>query len=95
MANEIQVKTDKYGDDYRVIDGQEEFALWVPITQAEKEKLMARAAAKGLHIHKMAADYIREALKEGAEELTLEDLAQVVGGLRATRPVASTVMCPW
>ena len=80
MADEL--KKDKYGDEYRVVDGKELIALWVPVTLDEKEKLMAKAAAKGIRVQESVANFLRESLHEkGGKELGIDDLEKVVGGV--------------
>ncbi len=107
MAEEAlkDVKIDKHGGEYRVVEGQEMFALWLPMSLAEKEAMMKKATEQKTHVGILVANFLRQWLKgETPAELSLKDLESVAGGMlnlytyssKSTLSVSRyTDMCPW
>lgn len=54
------VQQDAQGGEYKVENGQEYVALWLPITREEKEAQIARAQREGVNVSEVVADYLRE-----------------------------------
>jgi len=77
MSDELKV--DWFGSEVRRAGGRETYALWLPITAAEKEAAVKKAKAEKVDLAEMTADYLRTWLKGG--ELGSEEMAKVAGGL--------------
>jgi hypothetical protein len=71
-------KVDKFGGEFREVDGKETFALWVPMSAAEKEAIVKKAKAENVDIAALTGSCLREWLK--AKELSTADLEKVAGG---------------
>lgn len=76
MAGEIQ--HDKDGNEWRMCGDKEEHALWVPISAAEKEALIARAKAEKVNLALLVANMLRQWMAN--RELTVDELDGVVAG---------------
>lgn len=77
----IEIKTDKLGGEYKVDEGTELYAIWVPVTLAEKEALIKKGKAESIDVPKLTANFLREWLK--AKELSEGELKKVAGGVNA------------
>jgi len=84
----IEVKKDRFGGDFKVDEGVEHYAMWVPITLAEKEALVKKGEATKVNPGKLVANFLREWLSAG--ELSAEDLAKVAGGAGMVAPTNAT-----
>jgi len=75
-------KVDAQGGEYRVVEGQEMRAVWVPLSAADKEALVKKATTEGKAVGLLVAGFLKSYLKGGASsELSMEDLEQVAGGV--------------
>jgi electron transfer flavoprotein alpha subunit len=101
MAESFQV--DELGGEYRIVDGNEQVAVWLPMTREEKKAVIEKAKADKLNLPLVLATYVREWMKGGkSSEVFIEDLAKVVGGAVALQAPTvkagthmATMMCPW
>jgi hypothetical protein len=71
----------------RVVDGEEQHAIWVPITAAEGEALVKKAKAENVNIRYLIANMLRAWMKSG--ELSAADLEGVVGGTGSLQPIGT------
>ena len=76
MAGEIQ--KDQSGE-WRVVDGEEQHAVWVPISMSERESLIKKAKAEGVNLRYLVANMLRQWV--ASKELSAADLDAVVGGV--------------
>lgn len=53
------VQRDEQGGEYKVEHGQEYVALWLPMTREEKAAQLQKAAAEGVDVSELVADYLR------------------------------------
>ena len=74
----IETKIDKLGGEYKVDEGVELYALWIPVTFEEKEALINKGKADGVDVAKLAANFLRNWMK--SEELDEAQLDKVAGG---------------
>lgn len=58
------VRLDKFGGEYKVENGREYVALWLPLSLSEKEKLIERAVREKADLSGMVADYLRRWLEK-------------------------------
>jgi hypothetical protein len=73
-----EVTTDQLGMQYRVVDGQELVAIWVPLKKDEVQELTKKALETNAPFPDMVANAAKSWLSGG--ELSLEDLENVAGG---------------
>jgi hypothetical protein len=93
MSEKFEV--DETGGEYRIVDGQELVAVWLPITRAEKKALMEKAKAERVNIPKLLTTLLTQWKKgKSPAELSVQELAGVAGG-RAPMRTGDTTMCPW
>jgi len=77
MSDELKIEW--FGGEVHLAGGRETYALWLPITAAEKEAAMKKAKAEKIDLAEMTTDYLRAWLKGGG--LGVEELQKVAGGL--------------
>lgn len=60
------VQLDKFGGEYKVENGREHVAMWLPLSLEEKERLLEKMQAlrEGRNLSAMVADYLREWLEK-------------------------------
>lgn len=63
-SGEGKVQRDEFGGEYKVENGEEKIALWLPMSLAEKEAQIAKAAAENINISEIVAEFLREWLKK-------------------------------
>ena len=76
MATQIQ--TDKFGGPCRTLNGEEQVALWLPMTVAEKEAVINKAIDSGVSVPEVIVRALRGWLQ--GKQLNLADLEKVAGG---------------
>lgn len=54
------VQRDEQGGEYKLEDGQEYVALWLPMTREEKAAQLARAEREGVNVSELVAAYLRD-----------------------------------
>jgi len=74
----IEMKTDKLGGEYKIDEGTELYAIWIPVTLTEKEALIDKGKADGVDVPRLAANLLRSWLKSA--ELSDGELEKVAGG---------------
>ncbi len=72
------VQRDKFGGEYKVENGKEMVALWLPLSLAEKEALIEKAKLDGTSASELVAGYLRAWLKG--------DIQINATGKKTTRP---------
>ena len=78
MASEVET---------RVVGGEEQHAIWVPITAAEGAALRKKAQAENINIRYLVANLLRGWMGSGGE-LSVGDLDRVVGGVTAPMKIS-------
>ncbi len=73
-----EVKKDKFGGEYKTDEGTQLYAIWIPISAAEKEALIKKGEKEKVDVPKLAANFLRQWLKE--KELSDAQLEKVAGG---------------
>ena len=58
MENGV-VKRDEQGGEFKIENGREYVAMWLPISRAEKAAQLERAAREGVNVSDLVADYLR------------------------------------
>lgn len=53
------VMRDEQGGEYKIEDGQEYVALWLPMTREEKAAQLAKAEREGMSVSQLVAEYLR------------------------------------
>lgn len=92
MATEI--KTNSEGLQHTNIDGQEWVSLWLPLTVAQRDEIVAKAKATGTNLNERVASILLDWLQAGdPSELSLEDMKAVTGGVTGVtlQPTTSTL----
>ncbi|MCL6568754.1 MAG: helix-turn-helix domain-containing protein [Deinococcota bacterium] len=59
-GEEGKVQLDEFGGEYKVEDGQEKIALWLPMSLEEKRKLLEKAEREGVNVSDLVSRYLRE-----------------------------------
>lgn len=59
-GEEGKVQLDEFGGEYKVEDGQEKIALWLPMSLEEKRKLLEKAEREGVNVSDLVSHYLRE-----------------------------------
>lgn len=54
------VQRDEWGGEFKIEEGQEKVALWLPITREEKTAQIEKAQREGVNISDLVAAYLRE-----------------------------------
>ena len=54
------VESDEEGGEYKLENGQEYVALWLPMTRGEKAAQLARAEREGVNVSELVAAYLRD-----------------------------------
>lgn len=54
------VRRDEHGGEYKVEQGREYVAMWLPITREEKAAQLDKAAREGVNVSELVADYLRD-----------------------------------
>lgn len=54
------VQRDQWGGEFKLEDGQELVALWLPMTRAEKAQQIEKALAQGVHVSDLVLKYLRD-----------------------------------
>lgn len=67
-----KIETNSMGEGYRVIDGQEQTAVWLPLSKAEMEDVIRKSLATNAAFPAKLADAVRAWV--GGRELSLEEL---------------------
>lgn len=76
-----QVEDYKTGVEKRVVEGEEQYAIWVPMSAAESEELLEKAKATNVNVRYLVANLLRGWMAATqATELSVADLDRVVGG---------------
>lgn len=63
-SSEGKVQRDEFGGEYKVENGEEKIALWLPMSLKEKEELIAKAMAENLDVSEIVAQLLREWAKK-------------------------------
>lgn len=50
---------DSQGGEYKIVDGQEYVALWLPISRDEKAAQLEKAARDGVNVSELVAEHLR------------------------------------
>ena len=87
MATENEIQTDKYGLQWRTQSGEEQHAIWVPISAAEKDGLIDKAKKENVDVRHLIASFLREWM--APKELSVADLDRVVGGATISTQTSS------
>lgn len=53
------VQRDELGGEFKVEDGREYVAMWLPISRAEKAAQLDKAAREGVNVSELVADYLK------------------------------------
>ncbi len=53
------VQRDELGGEFKVEDGREYVAMWLPISRAEKAAHLDKAAREGVNVSELVADYLK------------------------------------
>lgn len=59
-----EVKIDQFGGEYKVENGKEKIALWLPLSLQEKEALLSKAKKEGTSVSEMVAEYLKNWLSK-------------------------------
>ena len=54
------VQRDEQGGEYKLENGQEYVALWLPMTREEKAEQLARAEREGVNVSELVSAYLRD-----------------------------------
>lgn len=57
------VQRDELGGEFKVENGQESIALWLPMTRKEKAAQIAKAQREGVSVSELVTNYLREWMK--------------------------------
>jgi len=76
-------KGNESGVEKRVVGGEEQYAIWVPLTGAEGDALAKKAKAENVNVRYLVANLLREWM--GPKELSAADLDAVVGGVTVSQ----------
>ncbi|GAA5532918.1 helix-turn-helix domain-containing protein [Deinococcus aluminii] len=60
MEQSGMVRRDERGGEYKVENGQEYVALWLPMTREEKAAQLEKAAREDVNVSELVADYLRD-----------------------------------
>ena len=60
MEKNGMVQRDEWGGEFKIEEGQEKVALWLPITREEKTAHIEKAQREGVNISDLVAAYLRE-----------------------------------
>jgi len=75
---EGEITTDALGGQYRVFEGQEQAAFWLPMSKADAQAVVKKALEINMNFPKDLSDAIKNWLSGG--ELSLDQLDKVAGG---------------
>lgn len=59
------VQLDALGGEFRIENGQEQIALWLPMTREEKAAQIEKAQRDGVNVSDVVAAYLREWVRSG------------------------------
>ncbi|WP_022800210.1 helix-turn-helix domain-containing protein [Deinococcus ficus] len=59
------VQIDALGGEFRIENGREQIALWLPMTREEKAAQIEKAQRDGVNVSDVVAAYLREWLRSG------------------------------
>lgn len=59
------VRLDALGGEFRIENGQEQIALWLPMTREEKAAQIEKAQRDGVNVSDVVAAYLREWVRNG------------------------------
>ena len=59
------VQLDALGGEFRIENGQEHIALWLPMTRAEKTAQIEKAQRDGVNVSDVVAAYLRDWVRSG------------------------------
>ncbi|MDP9764731.1 helix-turn-helix domain-containing protein [Deinococcus enclensis] len=59
------VRLDALGGEFRIENGQEQIALWLPMTREEKAAQIEKAQRDGVNVSDVVAAYLREWVRSG------------------------------
>ena len=59
------VQLDALGGEFRIENGREQIALWLPMTREEKAAQIEKAQRDGVNVSDVVAAYLREWLRSG------------------------------
>lgn len=59
------VRLDALGGEFRIENGQEQIALWLPMTREEKAAQIEKAQRDGVKVSDVVAAYLREWVRNG------------------------------
>jgi len=88
-----EFKKDKFGGEVKTDEGIDHYAIWIPITLAEKEVMFKKAEAEKVNVAALTANFLRE--WSTSKQLSDADLSKVAGGAMRAPRMSSTLMCPW
>lgn len=60
MEKNGMVQRDEWGGEFKIEEGQEKVALWLPITREEKTAQIEKAQREGVNVSDLVAAYLRE-----------------------------------